>query len=68
MRLRHIPLFAGVMFLTYVLHEAGHWAMGRLLGYDMWVTLNGAGLNTGTYREPWHRQAVTAAGPLVTLF
>ncbi len=67
MNWRHIPLFFGATLLTFVVHEAGHWAAGELLGYDMWVNINSAGLAQGTYSAEWHRQWVSAAGPIVTL-
>lgn len=41
--------------------------MGEILGYDMWVNINSAGLARGEYRAEWHGQLVSAAGPIVTL-
>lgn len=67
MNWRHIPLFILITIATYLLHEGGHWAMGEILGYDMWVNINSAGLARGEYRAEWHAQLVSAAGPIVTL-
>jgi len=67
MNWRHIPLFIVVTFVTYLLHEGGHWLAGEMLGYDMWVNINSAGLARGEYSADWHRELVSAAGPLVTL-
>ncbi|ANM29755.1 hypothetical protein ABI59_09460 [Acidobacteria bacterium Mor1] len=64
---RHIPLFFSVVVATFVIHEGGHWAAGELLGYDMWVRLNSAGLARGAFSAEWHQQFVSAAGPVVTL-
>ncbi len=67
MNWRHIPLFILATFATYVLHEAAHWAAGELLGYDMWVNINSAGLANGVYRNAWHGQLVSIAGPFITM-
>ena len=67
MNWRHIPLFIVATIVTYLIHEAGHWAMGEILGYDMWVNINSAGLARGEYRAEWHGQLVAAAGPIITL-
>lgn len=67
MNWRHIPLFIVVTIVTYVVHEGAHWLTGELLGYDMWVNINSAGLASGTYRNAWHGQLVSAAGPMITL-
>jgi hypothetical protein len=67
MKLRHIPLFILVTVATYILHEGAHWLTGEALGYDLWVNINSAGLISGSYREDWHGQLVSAAGPMITL-
>jgi hypothetical protein len=67
MNWRHIPLFILVTVATYILHEGAHWLTGEALGYDLWVNINSAGLMSGSYREDWHGQLVSAAGPLMTL-
>ncbi len=64
---RHISIFFWFTVATYLLHEAGHWAMGEVLGYDMWVNINSAGLARGEYSPVWHKYLVAAGGPLVTV-
>lgn len=52
--------------LTWLLHEGGHWAMGRFLGYPMAMTLNTAFPLANEVRfedSMW----ISAAGPIVTL-
>lgn len=41
--------------------------MGEILGYDMWVNINSAGLARGTYASELHQQLVSIAGPFITL-
>ena len=67
MNWRHIPTFIIVTCLTFILHEGAHWATGEMLGYDMWVNINSAGLARGEYNSEWHRQLVSIAGPLITV-
>ena len=64
---RHIPLLFFAMLMTYVLHESAHWAMGEILGYDMWLKINSVGLAQGEYSTEWHQHLVSAAGPLATV-
>ena len=52
--------------LTWGPHELAHWAMGRLLGYRMWISLNQVGLVEGEYDSVRDRILVALAGPLVT--
>ena len=52
-------------FVTFALHEGGHWLAAQLLGYDAYFGLNRAGARDtigGT-----HMVLITAAGPAVTL-
>lgn len=53
--------------LTFVLHEAGHWAMGIWLGHTMVFHLNGVGPAPGVVMSARDAFMVTAAGPLVTV-
>jgi hypothetical protein len=57
---------AGVLVLTFVVHEAAHWAMGVALGHEMVVGLNGAGTRAGgaSARDAF---LISAAGPFVTI-
>lgn len=59
-----IAVLAGL--LTWTIHELMHFQMGRWLGYEMWVSLNRAGLVEGTYQSTAHDIAVTMAGPAIT--
>lgn len=54
--------------LTFLLHEGTHFITGRLLGYNMWMDLNSAGLKEGQiYNEIWHEQLVSISGPIITI-
>lgn len=59
-------LLFGVMVLTFVAHEAGHWAAGRALGYDAYFSLNSAGVRDASIPVA-HMIAVRAGGVIVTL-
>jgi len=52
-------------FVTFALHEGGHWAAAELLGYEAHYGLNRAGARAAT--DPLHIALVTAAGPVVTV-
>ena len=65
--LKDAPLIALVGFLSYVIHELAHGLCGKLLGYDMFVSINKAGLASGEYAQVWHAQLVGAAGPTATI-
>lgn len=67
MMIRFIALFILVAIGTNLLHEAAHWVTGQLLGYDMWVNINSAGLESGQYRLASHPQIVSIAGPIFTM-
>jgi hypothetical protein len=65
-RLAGFVAIAGV--LGFLVHEAGHWAGGRLWGLDMYLQLNKAGpadpdANPGF----WAQITMTSGGPVVTL-
>jgi hypothetical protein len=53
--------------LTFVVHEAAHWAMGEALGYSMTMSLNAATPRAGAFASDAHMMLVSAAGPAVTL-
>lgn len=59
-------LLAGGLVLTFVVHEAAHWAMGVALGHEMRVGLNGATAVGGgaSARDAF---LISAAGPFVTI-
>ncbi len=52
-------------FITFVLHEGGHWLAADLLGYETFFSLNSAGTRSVV---PWaHHALISAAGPAVTI-
>ena len=66
--LKFAVICLAAVFLTFFFHEGAHYLMGRVLGYDMWMNLNAAGLVEGqTYSEEWHKQLVSIAGPIFTI-
>lgn len=61
-------LYTGLfVILSFFFHEGAHYTMGTILGYDMTMTLNTVTLSEGTYTQDWHRQLVSAAGPIFTI-
>ena len=52
-------------FVTFALHEGGHWLAAVLLGYDAHYGLNGAGARAAT--DPLHVATIIFAGPAVTI-
>ena len=44
---KDVPLIFVVVVVSFVVHELAHWACGVLLGYDMYVGINKAGLASG---------------------
>ena len=65
--IKHTPLIVAIGILSFVVHEFFHWLAGTLLGYDMFVSINKAGLASGSYAHGWHNQLVSAAGPAITI-
>ncbi|MEO1028430.1 MAG: hypothetical protein AAFX02_05170 [Pseudomonadota bacterium] len=67
MNYKYIPLFLIIIILTFILHEGGHFLVGKLLGYEMFMSINKAGIAfRGTVEATWHRTAITMGGPIVT--
>jgi hypothetical protein len=56
----------GIVVVTFAIHEAGHYLVGRLLGYQMTVTLNSAS-PVGAYGSSLHAALADLGGPAVTL-
>ena len=52
-------------FITFALHEGGHWLAAVLLGHDAFYGLNSAGAR-GTVSTVDH-MIISAAGPAVTV-
>ncbi|MDB5253297.1 MAG: hypothetical protein JWP27_2466 [Flaviaesturariibacter sp.] len=65
--LSYAALTAAVVLLTWVIHEAAHWAAGEALGNAMYMSLNASGPVSGTYHAATDETPVSAAGPLITL-
>jgi len=63
----YIAIVGGIVFLTFALHELAHYLMGVALGYPMHITLNSVFLAEGSYDPAWHKQIVSAAGPVFTI-
>jgi hypothetical protein len=64
---KYIVLTGISVILTWLLHEFSHWSMGSLLGNKMIMTLNQSFPVSGEYKEDWHYQLISAAGPIVTI-
>lgn len=66
-----IRMIAGIVVLviaSFFFHELSHYLMGEALGYDMVMTMNTVNLADGqTYTHNWHRQLVSAGGPIFTI-
>jgi len=52
-------------FITFALHEGGHWLAANLLGYEPFFSLNSAG--TRSVVTPAQHAIISAAGPAVTM-
>jgi hypothetical protein len=52
-------------FVTFALHEGGHWLAATLLGHEAHFGLNRAGARDAV--EAGHMVLITAAGPAVTV-
>jgi len=65
-RLAGLVAITGI--LVFLVHEAGHWAGGRLWGFEMYLQLNKAG-PADPEADPgfWAQMTMTGAGPAVTL-
>jgi hypothetical protein len=63
---RYCGALLGIVVLTFAIHEAGHYLVGRLLGYQMTVTLNSAS-PVGAYGSSLHAALADLGGPAVTL-
>lgn len=65
--MKRLGLIAGVVIITAILHEAGHFLVGVFLGNAMQMDLNSAKPIAGSFVAPWHAPLVTLGGPLVSL-
>lgn len=67
MTYKFIPLYLIVVVLTFIIHEAGHFLAGKVFGYEMFMSINKAGIaNRGTPDAQWHQQVISIAGPVIT--
>jgi branched-subunit amino acid transport protein AzlD len=64
---RYVLLAVLAVIFSWLIHEAAHYITGSLLGYDMAMTFNTAYPVSGQYAKDWHYQAISAAGPLITI-
>ena len=55
-----------IILLSWLLHECGHYLMGRALGYPMIMTLNSTYSSEGT-ATLLDSSLIDAAGPLITI-
>lgn len=65
--IKYILITAVAVVLSFFFHELAHLLAGKLLGYDMAMTLNSAFLKGDEYQTTWHEQLVSAAGPIFTI-
>ncbi|WP_421764381.1 hypothetical protein [Ekhidna sp.] len=65
--LKYLFIAAFAVAGSWFIHEFAHWSVGEILGYDMKMTLNTAGIIDGSYGYTWERLLVSAAGPFVTI-
>lgn len=64
---RYILVTGLAVLLSWTLHEAAHWAAGKLMGYGMAMTLNKTYPIEGKYDHAADYQWISAAGPFITL-
>ncbi len=65
--IRYSIVTALAVVFSFFFHELAHFITGKLLGYQMGMSLNSAFIVEGVYKEEWHQQLVSAAGPLFTI-
>lgn len=64
---KYILVVGLAVFLSWVVHEFAHWLAGQILGNPMAMTLNTSYPTNGDYKEAWHANIISAAGPIITL-
>lgn len=60
-------LFIPVTFISYYIHEIGHWTVGELLGNDMGYSMNGVWPKAGYYMDNLHGLYVGIGGPAFSI-
>jgi hypothetical protein len=64
---KYVSVLAIAVFVSWVLHELAHWAVGEYLGYEMGMALNSSFPLSMQYSHDSHYQIISAAGPIFTL-
>jgi hypothetical protein len=60
-------IFIPIAFAHNYFHEFGHWIIGKLLGYEMGISLNGVWLKEGHYISDKHGLYVGIGGPAFSI-
>jgi hypothetical protein len=64
---KYIFAVIGAVLFTWLIHEFAHWLTSELLGYESVMRINGTAINTDRTPSDWHKVAISASGPVVTL-
>ena len=67
LKLKLIPIFIVVTYLSLYFHEVGHWLAGTITGNEMYIKFNFAGSKSGEYVGNSDLYA-TMGGPIATIF
>lgn len=62
-----IIAFIPIAFITYLLHEFGHWTFGELLGNDMTLSLNNSSPQNGHFINDSDALWSAIGGPVFTI-
>ena len=65
--IKYILITAIAVISSFFFHELAHFITGKILGYEMGISLNSAFLLEGEYQSEWHQQLISAAGPIFTI-
>ena len=65
--LKYALITSLIVIITWLVHEFSHWVMGKALGYDSVMYLNAVGTHYSDDSPDWHKNLVSAAGPLITI-
>ncbi len=64
---KYILAVIGAVLFTWLIHEFAHWLTGELLGYESIMRLNGTSFVTDRMPTDWHKMAISASGPVITI-
>ena len=56
------------VIFTWIIHEFSHWLTSELLGYETIMRVNGTSSVGGENPTDLHKIAISASGPMVTVF